>query len=69
MPRHRQRDPQPGHPQGTQPAEAEREADRPRFPGETGNAVDRIAAGYLSGDIIWCGKSGNQGISPRRQPS
>jgi hypothetical protein len=31
--------------------------------------VDRIAAGYLSGDIIWCGKSGNQGISPRRQPS
>jgi hypothetical protein len=31
--------------------------------------VDRIAGDYLIGDVIWCGKSGNQGIPPRRKPS
>lgn len=69
MPGHRERDPQAADTQRAQPPQPQRQAHRAVLTGESGDPVDRIVGEHFLSGVIRRGKSGNQGISPGRQPS
>ncbi len=65
----RQRDPQPPRPERAQPPQREGESDRPGLAGQRGDTVRGIVPRDVMRGVIGRDKSGNEGVSPRGEPS
>ncbi|GEC04392.1 hypothetical protein SSP24_20470 [Streptomyces spinoverrucosus] len=69
MPRRRQRDPQPAHPERPQPPQREREPDGRRLTRQPLHPVHGVIAHDGEHGVIRRNKSGKKGISPSGKAS